>query len=55
MTNGLSVIRSMPGRMNWTTNQPKPGRTDGWIIQVNKPENVNPGDLIVYVTCAKVG
>lgn len=55
MTNGLSVIRSMPGRMNWATNEPKPGRTDGWIIQVNKPANVNPGDLIVYVTCAKVG
>ena len=24
----------------------------GWIVQVNKPSNVNPGAMTVYVTCA---
>lgn len=29
----LAVAASFPGRMNWDTNTPKPGRLDGWIVQ----------------------
>jgi hypothetical protein len=27
------VSSSFPGRMDWDTNAPKPGRLDGWIVQ----------------------
>ena len=27
------VSSSFPGRMDWSTNTPKPNRLDGWIIQ----------------------
>jgi hypothetical protein len=27
------VSSSIPGRMDWSTNAPKPGRLDGWIVQ----------------------
>jgi collagen triple helix repeat protein len=27
------VSSSLPGRMDWNTNAPKPGRLDGWIVQ----------------------
>ena len=27
------VSSSFPGRMDWSTNTPKPGRLDGWIVQ----------------------
>jgi hypothetical protein len=27
------VSSSFPGRMDWTTNAPKPDRLDGWIVQ----------------------
>ena len=27
------VSSSFPGRMDWNTNAPKPGRLDGWIVQ----------------------
>ena len=27
------VSSSFPGRMDWATNAPKPGRLDGWIVQ----------------------
>ena len=27
------VSSSFPGRMDWTTNSPKPNRLDGWIVQ----------------------
>jgi hypothetical protein len=53
MTSGLSVTRSMPGRMDWTTNTPKPNRHDGWIVQVDQPESVAP-DLTMYVICANI-
>lgn len=54
LTNGTTVVRSMPGRMDWSTNTPKPDNYTGWIVQVNKPQNVNPGEMTVYVTCATV-
>lgn len=57
LTNGTTVVRSMPGVMDWNANQPKDTGDSavddrGWIIQVNKPANVNPGAMTVYVTCA---
>jgi hypothetical protein len=40
------VSSSFPGRMDWSTNTPKEGRLDGWIVQFggtvgNSPEKVN--------------
>jgi hypothetical protein len=32
-TKNTPVSQSFPGRMDWTTNKPKPNRLDGWIIQ----------------------
>lgn len=29
---GFLVSSSFPGRMDWSTGQPKPGRLDGWIV-----------------------
>lgn len=29
---GFLVSSSFPGRMNWDTGKPKPGRLDGWIV-----------------------
>jgi hypothetical protein len=60
MTKGLSVVVDMPGRMDWdgsemgTPNTPDPSQP-GWIIRPNKPANVNPGALTVYVICANAG
>jgi hypothetical protein len=31
--NNVPVSSSFPGRMDWSTNTPKPGRIDGWIVQ----------------------
>jgi hypothetical protein len=31
-TNDFAVTASFPGRMDWDTNTPKPGRLDGWIV-----------------------
>ncbi len=53
MEKGLSVVTSMPGRMNWSTNTPDATKP-GWIIRPNKPANVNPGALSVYVICASM-
>lgn len=30
--NGFAVSSSFPGRMDWSTGEPKPGRLDGWIV-----------------------
>ena len=55
MTAGTTIIRSMPGRMDWNTNTPITGDNRGWIVQPNKPNNINPGQMTVYVTCATMG
>ena len=50
--NGAGVVASFPGRMDWTTFTPKPGRLDGWIVQFNsKP----PGDVTLYAVCVNAG
>jgi len=33
LQNNVPVSSSFPGRMDWNTNTPKTGRTDGWIVQ----------------------
>ena len=32
---GFAVSSSFPGRMDWSTNTPKPNRLDGWIVLGN--------------------
>ena len=54
LTEGWSAVSSMPGRMDWDTNSPKPNRHDGWIVQLNAPQGANPVDMTMYVVCAKV-
>jgi hypothetical protein len=34
-SNAFSVTASFPGGMDWSTNTPKPGRLDGWIVLGN--------------------
>jgi len=50
-TEGWSAVASVPGRMDWDTFTPKPGRVDGWIVKLNAPASVDPVDLTVYVIC----
>jgi hypothetical protein len=33
LQNNVPVSSSFPGRMDWSTNTPKSGRLDGWIVQ----------------------
>jgi Collagen triple helix repeat (20 copies) len=42
------ITDSFPGRMDWTTNTPKPDRLDGWIVRLNTTPSV---DMRVWVTC----
>jgi hypothetical protein len=42
------ITDSFPGRMDWSTNTPKPGRLDGWIVRLNNTPAV---DMRVWVTC----
>lgn len=45
---GSSVIASFPGRMDWSTNSPKPGRVDGWVVGLSGGNNT---PLKVYALC----
>ena len=49
LSDGSGVIASFPGRMNWDTNEVKPGDNSGWIVQVN--DKVNAADMTLYVVC----
>jgi hypothetical protein len=49
LSDGSGVIASFPGRMNWATNEVKPGDNSGWIVQVN--DKVNAADMTLYVVC----
>ena len=42
------ITDSFPGRMDWSTNTPKAGRLDGWIVRLNTTPSV---DMRVWVTC----
>ena len=46
--NEFTVTASFPGRMNWETGEPKPGRLDGWIILGNGKHTDN---LRVWALC----
>jgi len=45
---GFAVSSSFPGRMDWSTNTPKPNRLDGWIILGN---GVHTSTLKVWALC----
>ena len=48
LSNGAGVVASFPGRMDWSTNTPKPNRNDGWIVRFNsKPA----GAVTLYAIC----
>jgi hypothetical protein len=49
----LPIIASFPGRMDWTTNEPMPGRTDGWIIQIGTQGEQDP-NMQVWALCVPV-
>ena len=46
--NAFAVSASFPGRMDWSTGLPKPGRLDGWIILGNGQYTDN---LKVWALC----
>lgn len=47
---GVGVVASFPGRMDWSKNEPFANRNDGWIVQFNG--NGGPTfDVTLYVIC----
>ncbi|CAN5340248.1 hypothetical protein BH09ACT12_BH09ACT12_09410 [soil metagenome] len=60
LVNNTPVSSSFPGRMDWSTNTPRPDRLDGWIIQFAgtaanpSPERVNVWALCVPTTSISV-
>lgn len=50
-TKDVPVGQSFPGRMDWTTNTPIPGRTDGWIVQFASQNGSAPLKVKVYALC----
>lgn len=44
-----AVGSSFPGRMDWSTNTPKPGRFDGWIVQFDADHA--PKKATVWALC----
>jgi hypothetical protein len=48
LTNGAGAIASFPGRMDWSTNEPKPNRLDGWIVRFN---GYPATDVTLYAVC----
>jgi hypothetical protein len=49
------VSSSFPGRMDWSTNMPRPGRLDGWIVQfggnAGAVSDVAPEKAKVWALC----
>lgn len=49
------VNSSFPGRMDWTTNAPKPNRLDGWVVQfggnAGTVSDKAPEKVKVYALC----
>ena len=49
------VSSSFPGRMDWNTNTPKPGRLDGWIVQfggnAGATSDKDPAKVKVWALC----
>jgi len=44
-----AVASSFPGRMDWSTNTPKPDRLDGWIVQFDA--DVAPEKATIWALC----
>lgn len=45
------VASSFPGRMDWDTLAPKPGRLDGWIVQFDGAVSEPPYRVTVWALC----
>jgi hypothetical protein len=50
-TKTVPVGQSFPGRMDWSTNTPKPERLDGWIIQFASQSGAAPERVKVWALC----
>ena len=50
-TKTVPVGQSLPGRMDWNTNTPKPGRLDGWIVQFASQNGSAPEKVKVWALC----
>ena len=50
-TKTVPVGQSFPGRMDWSTNTPKPGRLDGWIVQFASQNGQAPEKVKVWALC----
>jgi hypothetical protein len=53
--NQLPVSASFPGRMDWSTNTPKPNRLDGWVIQFAGAAGQQDKSLSVWALCVPKG
>lgn len=55
LDNNTPVSSSFPGRMDWSTNAPRPDRLDGWIVQfggnAGPVSDVAPLRVKVYALC----
>jgi Collagen triple helix repeat (20 copies) len=49
--NPLPIAASFPGRMDWSTNTPKPGRLDGWIVQMASGDTSDLTGASVWALC----
>lgn len=47
----VPVGQSFPGRMDWSTNTPKPARLDGWIVQFASQNGSAPERVKVWALC----
>lgn len=50
-TKDVPVGQSFPGRMDWSTNTPRPNRTDGWVVQFASQNSSAPEKVKVYALC----
>jgi hypothetical protein len=47
----VPVGQSFPGRMDWSTNAPRPDRLDGWIVQFATQNGSAPEKVKVWALC----
>jgi hypothetical protein len=50
-TKTVPVGQSFPGRMDWSTNMPKEGRLDGWVVQFASQNGSAPERVKVWALC----
>lgn len=51
LDNNTPVASSFPGRMDWSTNTPRPDRLDGWIVQFGGTADRQPLRVKVWALC----